>query len=614
MDEYLTDGYSEPCAQCAAVDWGVSVEEQFFCKKCHNVIERTIDMVGECSLYSNHSKISYIARPKNTAMEFPQDWMVCEGFQFVLKQQADALVSLGVCLQFKTDVMWNFWKRYLQNTRQAFVNNPVSAAGFSADLNSESKSKPESVAFCEESFLIGAPSEAEKPASGCSNKRRSGSLDASLYVKGRKSRNVMTMPRTLALCYLALLWVREAITLADLLRLVKERCVPYLNIHEYIPKDMRIYGQDSKIFRVDSIPSYSTVHKEAVELAKVIKLPAFPTVSQDCLLHPIPLTVRYLLESNLPDGLLVWVHKVIDEASMGDDSFLTFDPVKQKPALVCYDIQAAAVIIVTMKLLFKLDDRVEWTSSWKAASEKKKKVFNVERWYKVMQPAFERARQKMEREEARQLWKSHEPFITSLKDKSLVFKKRRVVNHLQHRFQKLTDSTPEQQCFTTTAFSSFQFHWGRDDGSYGRSLHQHRLNCTFKKKGVKRLTNRKFWHTVLSVCPPTCSDHFSEIEASLPRMYVWLLDLFSFLLGVSQAQVHKEVLNIERRFLKRKRPPVPKSTQRPSVTKKTPRPSATKKTPRPSATKKTPRPSATKSTPHQSATERTLRPRKITKA
>lgn len=60
------------------------------------------------------------------------------------------------------------------------------------------------------------------------------------------------------------------------------------------------------------------------------------------------------------DGLLVWVHKVIDVTSIGDDSFLTFDPVKQKPALVCYDIQAAAVIIVTMKLLFKLDDRVEW--------------------------------------------------------------------------------------------------------------------------------------------------------------------------------------------------------------------------------------------------------------
>lgn len=51
---------------------------------------------------------------------------------------------------------------------------------------------------------------------------------------------------------------------------------------------------------LQSIPSYSMVHKEAVDLAQVMKLPSFPMVTRDCLLHPIPLAVRYLLESNLP--------------------------------------------------------------------------------------------------------------------------------------------------------------------------------------------------------------------------------------------------------------------------------------------------------------------------
>ncbi|XP_056620480.1 TATA box-binding protein-associated factor RNA polymerase I subunit B-like [Triplophysa dalaica] len=566
MDEYTADGYTEPCGQCAAVDWGISLEEQFFCKNCHNVIEKMREVTDESFLDIKNSRVSKMAKSMKTENKFAQEWMVCEGFQLVLKCQADALVSLGVCLQFKTEVMWNFWKRFLQNTRQAFVSNPISTA----DQNSESVSETESVVCSVYSFLDGARSEAgEVKDSGSFTGGRSGSLDALAYIKriDCKTLNVMTMPRTLALCYLALLWVREAITLADLLRLVKERRVPYLNIHDNFPEEIKIFGRDSLIFRVDSIPSYSMVHKEAVDLAQVMKLPSFPMVTRDCLLHPIPLTVRYLLESNLPDGLLIWVHKVIDVASIGDDSFLTFDPVRQKPALICYDIQAAGVIIVTMKLLFKLDDRVEWTSPGKAASEKKKKVFNVERWYKIIQPAFERARQKMEREETRQLWKSHKPFITSQKDKSLVFKKRRVVNHLQHRFQKLTDSTPEQQVSTSTSFSSFHFHWGKEQGSDGLSLHKHRLNCTFKKKGVKRLTNRKYWHTVLSVCPPTCSDHFSEIEPSLPRMYVWLLDLFSFLLGVSQAQVHKEVLNIERRFTERECLPVSKETPPPKKRK-----------------------------------------------
>lgn len=35
----LQAGYSEPCAQCSAVDWGVSEEGRFYCRSCHNVIE-----------------------------------------------------------------------------------------------------------------------------------------------------------------------------------------------------------------------------------------------------------------------------------------------------------------------------------------------------------------------------------------------------------------------------------------------------------------------------------------------------------------------------------------------------------------------------------------------
>lgn len=45
---------------------------------------------------------------------------------------------------------------------------------------------------------------------------------------------------------------------------------------------------------------------------------------------------------------------------MDDDSYLTFNPNRESPYLLRYEIQAVAVIIVTMKLLFKLDDRVEW--------------------------------------------------------------------------------------------------------------------------------------------------------------------------------------------------------------------------------------------------------------
>ncbi|XP_051501217.1 TATA box-binding protein-associated factor RNA polymerase I subunit B isoform X2 [Myxocyprinus asiaticus] len=526
MDEQLTCGYSEPCGQCAVVDWGVSDGGHFFCKNCHNVIEKTRE-VEDNSTQHIRGKISRISKPKKSGKEGVREWVVCEGFQFILKHQADALVNLGVCKQFK-------------------------------DLTSESE--PESMAESEQSFQSRATSEAEGiSASGSITDRQalvcSGSLDALSYVNKRESRSLklMTMPRTLALCYLALLWVREAITLADLLRMVSERHVPYLNLHEDFPAEMRLFGRDTQIFRVESLPSYSVIHGEAVYMAKVMNLPSFPAVSQDCLLQPTLLTVRYLLESNLPDSLHVWVCKVIDQAAMGIDSFLTFDPLRRKPRLICYDILAVAVIIVTMKLLFKLDDQEEWRLSDVALKRKKKKAFNLRKWFNTVQPAIEQAKQKRERAEARRQWKSSKPLIPSLKNKSVVLKKRRVVEHLQHRFQKLTDSSPKQSPSTTDTISSFHFHWGKEEFSDGPSMHHHRLNCTLKKEGVKCLANRKYWHADLKPCPPKfCGDHYSEIEPSLPRMYVWLLDFFSFLLGVTQAQVHKEVINVERRFLKRR--------------------------------------------------------------
>ncbi len=117
--------------------------------------------------------------------------------------------------------------------------------------------------------------------------------------------------------------------------MVSEKRVPYMDIHAAFPTEMRLFGKDDLFFNVrvrktnlvwitsvvkqcvvflialttsgflQYLPSYSLVHQEAVALARILQLPSFPTVSQDCLLHPSPLTVRYLLEANLPSECFV---------------------------------------------------------------------------------------------------------------------------------------------------------------------------------------------------------------------------------------------------------------------------------------------------------------------
>uniref|UniRef100_A0A8B9HCE1 TATA box-binding protein-associated factor RNA polymerase I subunit B n=1 Tax=Astyanax mexicanus TaxID=7994 RepID=A0A8B9HCE1_ASTMX len=535
MDEHLTEGYSEPCKQCGAVSWALSDGCQFFCRNCHNVIEKTQDVVDVSSFILNNkiSSISSSSRKKTR-----REWMVCEGFQFILKLQAEALVGLGVCPQFKTDVLWDFWKRYLQITRQAYTRSPVNSF-----TNTVVSSEPESA------FLSEASDQTEPmSASGHSTDGRSsvcsGSLDAACYLsaKERKSRQLMNMPRTLALCHLALLWLREAITLADLLRLVSRRLIPYINVYEEFPEEMQFYGRDAIIFRVETIPSYRKVHGEALQMAEILQLPAFPPVTSDCLLHPALLSLRYLMEVNLPDELHSLVCRVIEKSAMGKESFLTFNPSKPKSTFLFYDLQAAALIIVTMKLLFKLDDHVACLYVLAGS-----KMFSLKAWYMTVHPALEHARQREELFEARRPWKSKKVLIPAMKHKAVVLKRRRVVEQLQSTFHTLTGSVPEQQ---SSSPSSFQFLWGQEEDSDGPSLHHKHLNCMLEKRGKEKwLVNQAYWHTDLKRChKKDCRDHYSELKHSLPRMYVWLLGLFSFLLRVSEAQVHKEVVEVERRF------------------------------------------------------------------
>ncbi|XP_052379320.1 TATA box-binding protein-associated factor RNA polymerase I subunit B isoform X2 [Oncorhynchus keta] len=405
MDEEQTGGYSDICGQCGEVNWGVSDEGRFYCRSCHNVIERTKEVVDTNTFMVGTSRVSSISKgTRRKKLEQGREWMVCEGFQFILKHQAEALLAMGVCPQFKDDVLCQFWRMYLQKSRQAYTKNPVHDGKFRlrSQASGESDSAPESSVMSDSmmsasetdgdgDWASGGGSVSGHTSDGASSVC-SGSIDAVSYLttRQRRSQGLMSMPKTLALCHLALLWAREAITLADLLRFVNEGHIPYVNAYEDFPEEMKLYGRDSLIFRVESIPSYSHLHKEAQTLAVFLELPLFPPITLDCLMHPSLLTLRYLTEANLPDELHDWVCRIMEKAGM--ESSVTFEPMRSRSPLPHYDVQAAALIIVAMKLLFKLDDHTEWDLSNDASDKNKENPdgnsFNLRWWYRAMQTAL----------------------------------------------------------------------------------------------------------------------------------------------------------------------------------------------------------------------------------
>uniref|UniRef100_A0A8D3CBG7 TATA box binding protein (Tbp)-associated factor, RNA polymerase I, B n=1 Tax=Scophthalmus maximus TaxID=52904 RepID=A0A8D3CBG7_SCOMX len=538
-------GFREPCSLCSAVDWGISDEGRFYCKSCHNVIERTREVVDP-TVIPGSSRISSISRGRRRRRESLRQWMICEAFQFILRNQANALLRLGVSAHFKDQVLCPLWRRYLQSSRQAYTSRPVRSATFKVhrpDLASDSVAET-SASETDVSSIGGSVADSGSDWSRCS-----GSLDGASYLTAplRKTR-LMSMTKTLALVHVALVWSREPLTLSDLLRLVSEGLVPYTNAYEELPEEMKLEGQDVVIFKVESVPAHQALHREAQTLVQQLQLQAFPPISRQSLLHPALLSLRYLTDANLPDELHPWLCRLMDCAGLVDETLHTFDPVSC-PELPLYDVQAAALIVITMKLIFGMDDHTEWDLSNEAGvHDDAENVFHLRRWFRLTQAALTRAQQTRRRHIARKQWKVKKPLCRSRKVKSVVMKGKRTAEQVQMCFEKLScRPAGVQHCDV----SSFRFCWGDKDGADGPSLHHQRLDGALTlKHNVLTPSNSTYWHPVLRRCDPQkCGSHYSEVEATLPRSFVWLLQLFCFLLDVEPAHLYEEVLKLERRVL-----------------------------------------------------------------
>ncbi|XP_008248217.2 TATA box-binding protein-associated factor RNA polymerase I subunit B isoform X2 [Oryctolagus cuniculus] len=571
MDLEEAREFQERCTQCAAVSWGLTDEGKYYCTSCHNVTERSKEVIHTESI--PNTKIKAISRglKRKSKLEKGWDWYVCEGFQYILCQQAEALKTLGVGPELKNEVLHNFWKRYLQKSKQAYCKNPVYTSGRKVTVledhlsHSDWTSDPElSDAHCLSLVESWAESQSDvqsrKPSSSTRASHSetasicSGSLDGVEYSQ-RKEKGIvkMTVPRTLAFLYLSLLWEREAITLSDLLRFVEEDHIPYVNAFERFPEEMKLYGRDKGIFAVESWPDYEDIYKKMIEIAIFLDLPRFPDITEDCYLHPNILVMKYLMEVNLPDEMQGLTCQVVKMTGIGEVDFLTFDPIAKMAKTVKYDVQAVAVIVVALKLLFLLDDNVEWSLSDLAEDynedHQDKPWFDFRKWYQVMKKTVDEKKQKREEARAKYLWKSEKPLYHSYIDKPVVYKRREMVVNLQKQFSALADCTPAPGGKKP---SSFQFNW-TEKGTDRPCFHGHSLRGVLSKKGqCLVIKNSLYWLSTQKFCRSYCKHVTTYEESNFSLSYQFVLNLFSFLLRIKASLLHEEVSLIEKKLFKRK--------------------------------------------------------------
>ncbi|XP_023599483.1 TATA box-binding protein-associated factor RNA polymerase I subunit B isoform X2 [Myotis lucifugus] len=580
MDREEAKEFRERCTQCDAVSWGLTDEGKYYCTSCHNVTERSKDVLNSEAI--PNTKIQAINRglKKRNKLEKGWDWYVCEGFQRVLYQQAEALKALGVGPELKNQVLHNFWKRYLQKSKQAYCENPVHARKRKAAVShrqslgqghpgdaevlgspshSDWESEPALLSDASGPFVESDGPRKPSPPSRASHSEMasicSGSLDGVEYsLRKEKGLVKMTMPATLALCGLSLLWQREALALSDLLRFVEEGHIPYVNAFERFPEEMKLYGRDKGIFAIESWPSYEDVYRQMIDVATFLDLPRFPAITEDCYLHPNILCRKYLMEVNLPDEMSDFTCQVVKMAGIGEVDFLTFDPIARKGRTVRYDVQAVAVIVIVLKLLFLLDDNVEWSLSaiaetYNEENKEDKPCFDFRKWYQVMKKSFDEKKQKWEEARAKFVWKSEKPLYHSPIDRSVVYKRREMVVNLQKQFSTLVDSTPTAP---KKSPSSFQFNW-TEEGTGGTCFHGHSLQGILYKKGQSVTTmNSLYWLSTQKFCKSYCKHVTTYEESNFSLTYQFIINLFSFLLRIKTYSLHEEVSLIEKRLFKTK--------------------------------------------------------------
>ncbi|XP_074144214.1 TATA box-binding protein-associated factor RNA polymerase I subunit B isoform X2 [Sminthopsis crassicaudata] len=579
MDTEEARDFNERCTQCAAVSWGITDEGTYYCTSCLNVTERHKE-VESIADFTPNTKIQAINRglKKKRKLEKGLEWYICEGFQYILYQQAEALLSLGVCPKLKDEVLHNFWKRYLQKSKQAYCRRPIysndnKSVGSDSYLSlSGLDSEPELLSIHRYPF---SESEAEshsevsdrlilpniKFTQSETTSVCSGSVDGVEYSR-QKGKGIlkMTMPMTLAFCYLSLLWQREAITLSDLLRFVEDGHIPYINIHQNFPEEMKLYGQDIKFFATESWPIYEDIYEKMIELAKFLDLPRFPDVTENCFLHPNMLCMKYLMEANLPDEMNNLTCQVIRMTGIGEVNFLTFDPITEKTKTVKYDVQAVAIIVVVLKLLFLLNDNVEWSLSSLAQEHNENNYedgpcFDFRKWYQIMKKVIDEKQQKQEEFRAKYQWKSEKPLYYSSGDRSVVYKRRLsfllfsgMVVNLQKQFSVLVDSAsnPEKK-----KPSSFQLNWTEDQNT--TCFHRHSLQKILQKKGKSLTTlNSLYWLSTQKFCKSYCKHVTTYEESNFSMSYQFVLNFFSFLLRIKASLLHEEVSLFEKRLFYKK--------------------------------------------------------------
>ncbi|XP_036368036.1 TATA box-binding protein-associated factor RNA polymerase I subunit B isoform X2 [Octopus sinensis] len=322
------------CPVCDETEFE-NIDGMYYCLTCCSQIPKVFDTEVENYGQENYLFSSKLKKSQADVDKYGCKWSTIEGFQFVIKEQVKALIALGADPRLK-EVVFDLWVKYLTKVKVAFHNNTQEEKPFiikfptrSRDVvqtkggspvvkhMSQSKETPESSQrFCSHRFTKSTYSNIER----------------------------MSMAKTIAFCYVGLLYTNDLTMPSDIVRWIQNGKVPYLHVSSQFPERFKFFAEDTVTFNPPNIPSTKRIRLLCGRLIYFLKLSDIPRIPVLKLVH------KCICRLHLPGHFHGLAGNIISQRTQ----FFRINH-KSLQSLPPMELFAMAYVIILIKILFRLD-------------------------------------------------------------------------------------------------------------------------------------------------------------------------------------------------------------------------------------------------------------------
>ncbi|XP_014774628.1 TATA box-binding protein-associated factor RNA polymerase I subunit B [Octopus bimaculoides] len=322
------------CPVCDEKDFE-NIDGMYYCLTCCSQIPKVFDTEVESYGQENYMFSSKLKRALPDVDKYGCKWSTIEGFQFVIKEQVKALIALGADPKLK-DVVFDLWVKYLTKINIAFNNSAHGEQPFIIKFPTRSRDVAKTKGGSSVVKLMSQSQETPESSGRFSSYR----FTRSTYINIAR----MSMAKTIAFCYLGLLYTNNLTMPSDIVRWIQNGKLPYLYVSSQFPEDFKFFAEDTVTFNPPNIPSTKRIRLLCGQLIYFLKLSDIPRIPVLKLVH------KCICQLNLPGHIHGLAVNIISERTQ----FFQINH-KSLQSLPPMELFAMAYVIILIKTLFRLD-------------------------------------------------------------------------------------------------------------------------------------------------------------------------------------------------------------------------------------------------------------------